>query len=163
MNHGDGSEIYSTICLLETFTVLSSSCSVVFALIEARKQWQINGVGREVVDFRQRGLWKPFVSWAVEIRSEKTLSVLNLRLLISESTLKGPYIYIRMFLLPGRGYLIHFRERRSFPDYTEQGMRQVFLVACLELNSSPWLESCLPYCFLGKVTEQCSLRDKRRV
>lgn len=64
------------------------------ALIEARKQWQINGVGREVVDFQQRGLWKPFVSWAEEIRSEKDLRVLNLRLLVPEGTSKGLYSYI---------------------------------------------------------------------
>lgn len=56
MNPGKVSEIYPTICLLETFTVLSSSCSVVSALIEARKQWQINGIGREMVGFRLRGL-----------------------------------------------------------------------------------------------------------
>lgn len=38
---------------------------------QARKQWQINGVGRKVVDFWQRGLWKPFVSWAEELDLER--------------------------------------------------------------------------------------------
>lgn len=56
-------------------------CWSLAALIEKQssKQWQINGIGRKVVDVWQRDLWKPYVSWAEEIRSKKTLSTLNLR------------------------------------------------------------------------------------
>ena len=79
-SNGEAFETYSTICLLEPFTVLSAAWALA-ALIEkqAIKQWQINGVGREVVDFWQRGLLKPFVSSPKKIRSKMALCILNLR------------------------------------------------------------------------------------
>lgn len=110
------------------------------ALIEkqARKPWQINGVGREVVGFWQRGLWKPFVSWAQEIRSKKTYSVLNLRWLVLKGTLRGPFSYRYLFLLPGRGYPIHFRGMKSFLDYIQQRTMQLFSVDSLVLTLTGW-------------------------
>lgn len=56
---------------------------------QARMQWQINVVGKEAVDFWQWGLWKPFVSWAEEIKSKKALSVLNLRWLVPKASWKA--------------------------------------------------------------------------
>lgn len=128
---------------------------------QARMQWQMNVVGREAVDFWQWGLWKPFVSWAEEIRSKKALSVLNLRWLVPKGILKSPYSSRSMFLRPGRGNQICFRER-SFHDYIQQRTGQLFLVDSLVLNNSHCLGRCLPFCSWGKVTEQSSLSDEHR-
>lgn len=141
INYGEVSETYSTIYLLETFAELSSSWSVISGCPNwetGQKAKEDEWSWREVFGFWQSSLLKPL--WAGPRRLDLKVS----QHLESEITCsKGTWNVLTamyMFLLSGKGYMIHFRKLRHFLDYIQQRKMQLFLVTCIELNNPDELE-----------------------